>query len=954
MTDSSHQDPRWPYPGACWWKFDFHAHTPASVDARDPDPATGVPVTPRDWLLGFMRAEVDCVAVTDHNSGDWIDKLKAELADMSADPPEAFRPLYLFPGVELSVNGGFHLLAIFGSETTTSDIDTLLGAVRYKGPRGNSDHVTSKSAVEVVETVLKADGVPIPAHTDRKKGLLRLGGTGRSAEIDAKTVEQVLGVDGILAIETVDRTVPKPEIYSRRRLEWTEVIGSDSHPPYTAHSNQRPGSRYTWVKMADPSLEGLRLALLDGDRFSIRRSDEGTFDPFRVPGHCIESLRVQDARYMGRGEPAELRFNPLLNAIVGGRGTGKSTVVHALRLVARREPEVLGLNEDSIPRSTFERFNQVAKSRDGDGALTALTDIQWTVTRKGIRHRVTCRPGAAPSKHDVEEQDRGGNWIESASQSVSPTRFPLRVYSQGQIAELATGSRPALLQLIDEAAGASRLQHRLAEASSAYHASKSRIRLFEGQLARQDDVAVALADVERKLKRFETSDHATVLGEYRNRSRQQREAERRLSEVEDAARRIDALAGSIELDDLPDALADGDSAADAQFRDVMRALRAAVEEASHDLLDVAGNLRTAATGQEQALSAGAWQEAAADATTAYESLVVGLEAEGVADPAEYGQLVQERRRLREQLDILASKGEERDRLVGECKAQLGRMLDVRRALSAAREQFLADTLAQNQFVRISIRRYGDSEREIERSLRTELGVLDDRFESDILSFETGKPKGIVAELLRDLPSDPSHRGPEIERRISKLKEKMESACSGGRPFGGRFNNYLKREAGRDPVLLDRLWCWFPDDGLNVEYSRQGDGKDFRPIGQASAGQRSAAMLAFLLAYGEGPLVLDQPEDDLDNHLIYDLVVRQIRENKVRRQIIVVTHNPNIVVNGDAEMLHVMEFVNGQCVIQSAGSLQDQKIRERVCDVMEGGREAFESRYRRLGREPERV
>ena len=111
------------------------------------------------------------------------------------------------------------------------------------------------------------------------------------------------------------------------------------------------------------------------------------------------------------------------------------------------------------------------------------------------------------------------------------------------------------------------------------------------------------------------------------------------------------------------------------------------------------------------------------------------------------------------------------------------------------------------------------------------------------------------------------------------------------------------------------------------------------------------MLAFLLAHGEEPLVLDQPEDDLDNHLIYDLIVRQIRENKLRRQIIVVTHNPNIVVNGDAEMLHVLDFIEGQCKVVQYGSLQQIAIREEICRVMEGGREAFERRYRRLGREP---
>ena len=135
----------------------------------------------------------------------------------------------------------------------------------------------------------------------------------------------------------------------------------------------------------------------------------------------------------------------------------------------------------------------------------------------------------------------------------------------------------------------------------------------------------------------------------------------------------------------------------------------------------------------------------------------------------------------------------------------------------------------------------------------------------------------------------------------------------------------------------------------MEYSRKGDGKDFQSIGQASAGQRAAAMLAFLLAHGNEPLVLDQPEDDLDNHLIYGLVVQQIRSSKLRRQLIIVTHNPNIVVNGDAELIHVLDF-NHQCRVKQTGSLQDKTMRSEVCEVMEGGDIAFERRYQRLGRE----
>lgn len=121
----------WPYPGSRWWKFDFHTHTPASKDTPWHELiGQENALTPEAWLLKYMGAGIDCVAVTDHNSGAWIDKLKAAYAVMQANPPEGFRELYLFPGVEISVNGGFHLLAIFGAEKATSDIDTLLGAVK--------------------------------------------------------------------------------------------------------------------------------------------------------------------------------------------------------------------------------------------------------------------------------------------------------------------------------------------------------------------------------------------------------------------------------------------------------------------------------------------------------------------------------------------------------------------------------------------------------------------------------------------------------------------------------------------------------------------------------------------------------------------------------------------------------------------------------------------------------
>ncbi len=106
------------------------------------------------------------------------------------------------------------------------------------------------------------------------------------------------------------------------------------------------------------------------------------------------------------------------------------------------------------------------------------------------------------------------------------------------------------------------------------------------------------------------------------------------------------------------------------------------------------------------------------------------------------------------------------------------------------------------------------------------------------------------------------------------------------------------------------------------------------------------MLSFLLVHGSEPLLLDQPEDDLDNALVSELVVEQLRKNKIRRQLLVVTHNANIVVNADAELVLNMDF-NGQINLASSGGLQEVSVRKAICNVMEGGEIAFRQRYKRI-------
>ena len=364
--------------------------------------------------------------------------------------------------------------------------------------------------------------------------------------------------------------------------------------------------------MARPSLEGLRLALLDGGGFSIRRSDEAeALDPFARPRHFVEAIEIGEARYMGRGKPSRLEFHPAFNVLVGGRGTGKSTVVHALRIASGRERELRNLDKASDPRVTFERFNRVPADRRSEGGLTERTVIRWTVMRDGVRHRVIWRREGAATR--VEEDTGDSNWRAAPVQAVTPTRFPLRMFGQGQIAALAGENQQPLLQVIDDAADVAELRRKLSEACQAFYASRAKIREVEGQLARRDGLVVEQQDVGRKLARFEDAGHRDVLAAYRQRNRQRRELDRQFEAAASMPARIEALAGELVADDLPDGLFLPDSEEALEVLDRVGRLAVGIEQAAGRLRAAAQELTADIEAQRAALEKSGWRAAAGEA-----------------------------------------------------------------------------------------------------------------------------------------------------------------------------------------------------------------------------------------------------------------------------------------------------------------------------------------------------
>ena len=125
---------------------------------------------------------------------------------------------------------------------------------------------------------------------------------------------------------------------------------------------------------------------------------------------------------------------------------------------------------------------------------------------------------------------------------------------------------------------------------------------------------------------------------------------------------------------------------------------------------------------------------------------------------------------------------------------------------------------------------------------------------------------------------------------------------------------------------------------------------YKKLENLSKGQQCTAILNLLLLDNKDPLIIDQPEDNLDNSFIAENLVRILRENKIKRQYILATRNANIPVFGDAEQIITMEEVdgNGKIVQEGLGSIDDIGVRKHVIEILEGGTDAFKMREEKYG------
>ena len=496
------------FKGAKWQKCDFHLHTPASKCFRERN------VTAEQWVDMCLEQQLDSVAVTDHNTGAWVDKIKEAAKDKN---------LVVFPGVELTCDTSkVHILILFDIDKTTQDVeDFIIKCGIERKNFASSDAYSPKSCREIIQLAHESGGLAIPAHIDEFNGL---------GLLSKKVISELFSLDMVNGAQFVFAEFAKSGIsiddalcqsYNAKYGRNVGEIGKDQIKQYALcvqeaikknvalltfsdnpdeanpckHGLKGIGSAYTWIKMSQkPSLESVRQALLFPER--IKNCFDSKFNPFVEPSLWIKYIELKNTKLTKNEESFHIDFNPQLTTIIGGRGSGKSSVFRFLRGVLHLTKDI-----DQLGEIKNEQLRFFQKEKGGTGVLKENTEIVVAFVRDGILYKILYKQeneSLAISKFDNE------HWIAIEDPNFLDF-FVLEQYSQKQIFEMAKNAN-TLKNLIDNGSeDIGRLVAEIIECKNQYLSAKAQLKINLTAEEKIGKLNTEIADLNNKINSFKST-----------------------------------------------------------------------------------------------------------------------------------------------------------------------------------------------------------------------------------------------------------------------------------------------------------------------------------------------------------------------------------------------------------------------------------------------------------------
>jgi ABC-type cobalamin/Fe3+-siderophores transport system ATPase subunit len=660
-------------------------------------------------------------------------------------------------------------------------------------------------------------------------------------------------------------------------------------------------SHSCWFKVSEISLRALRMAFLD-PQSRVRLAS----DPPHGEHAQIEAVRWQG----GFLDELSVSLSEDLSVLIGGPGAGKSTVIESLRYAL------------DIPPT-------------GEDAKADHEGIVRHVLRSGTTVSVLVHyPHPSPADYVIERTVPNPPVVRSAATGEA---LDLRledlvpraeIYGQHEIAEIAGDSqrRTRLLERFRavEPARARRLEglaHELGE-------SRSEILKVDKRLARNEERLAALPGIEATLKRYR---EAGVEERLKEQSRLVLEEQL----FTDAREEIGAFAELVEAvrEELPLArLPQPEASRDGQHAFAL----------ARDLGVVLKELETSVTKPLEALDA-----ALANASRSVDRIESSWHGRKQEVEKKVGAAL--RRLQREHIDgqefiTLRRELEKLRPLRQECETlttHRKRLVEDRRKLLVEREGLLAADLRDlERAAKAVTKRLGT---------RVRVAVEPQADRTPLLELISSATSGRMKETLEAL-----HAAEQLS--VRDLAERIRAGSAALAQQYGVSAGQAERLAaiGEETVMRIEEIAFATETTIELNLAQLGDTPRWRRLEHLSKGQKATAILLLVLLESEGPLIVDQPEDDLDNTFISGDVVPTVRREKPRRQFIFATHNANIPVLADAELIIGLsatgEAAGGRAEILDGhlGSIDIESVRTLVEERLEGGHDAFELRRQKYG------
>lgn len=917
-------------PGTRWFRADLHVHT---IDDHDggritvPPALGGGNLQDPSALRQYGRAVLDSaiargvevLGLTPHDvrtgpstSATWA-VVEAWLNDSNADGRPYRELVYaVFPGFEPSLNvgsRGLHLAFLFdptiGLDRYQRIFDALMGGVRpWQDGQLRISNLDEKRFFEVLDDFHRREN-GAPGSDDRWEYLLltphAFNDNGLFGALKAQAL-QMFPSERLSGLELGDNQLP-PDVTANR--PWLEpAMRRLRHAFYHASDAYRLtddpsvddlyflGSRVTLTKLNVPTITALRQCLLADEsrvRLAYEKNDAGEMVARReLPDACPQTRpwmrRVSVAGGTSFLRDQQFAFSPDLTCIIGGSMTGKSTLLDGLRYLFGGEQ---GLPDERT--SLGAGVHARAKQQFMSGNPRVVLESPAGDVSRSVVERFQVRFFSQAELKTLSEDDEG---IEHLLFHLVPGRANALLQQRNGLREYDEGLASAVGRL-------TKLQEQVEEAEQAFK------RTSDAQTAMERFAQAGTAELPP------AQQDAARTGEF------QKAVASRLQSARSLHGEIDGLSlpnlNTQAIATLLEADTEGPSA-----QELMASARSSAETVVRalDALQAKAQKTTQAAKQHLSDVTAKVQAALVDAGGSAEDLNQ-FEAYSRAArhfdsfKAAYEQKVAERDK---ELDRYNQLVQERDQLVVQHRS------DVRDVCAEVAERF-------QDRVRVDIQEGG-------RKAPLDAWLRDMRAKGVTQWWNGGGSQQATATSIVAIVDALANQRHDDAIRIAGGIGMSDAVASSFLEQLAPWSRQLEARAIRTP---DRYLIHWVEDG------------EPKILDDLSGGRKVAVLLSLILESDDPtPLVVDQPEDELDNRFLNDTIIPALHRLKGKRQVIFATHNANIVVNGDADQVIALEADAQHGTVYASGAIENPDIREAILKTLDGGEDAFRLRRAKYG------